>query len=164
MTANDEVSSNTARALREAMRRLLAGKPERTDGRLTKANLGREADVSHATLFRATTILAEWDDAVTALGTRTRQQSSHNSETNSLRTSLAKKTNECTELRQRLDAAATVIATLHHENTALRQQVDQHGHVVPLRRHGAARPSNSSTGEATSGPAADQSDPDGDAT
>ena len=34
-----EVSSSTARALREAMHRLLTGRPERTDGRLANANL-----------------------------------------------------------------------------------------------------------------------------
>jgi hypothetical protein len=72
MTPHDEVSQSTARALPEAMGRLLAGKPERTDGRLTKANLGREAAVSHATLHRAKTILAEWDAAVAAVGKQPR--------------------------------------------------------------------------------------------
>jgi chromosome segregation ATPase len=129
---NDDVSPRTEKALREAMQRLLDGNPRSTDGRLTKANLGREADVSHATLFRAKTILTEWDAAVTALGKRTHQQASHANETNALRASLTKKTDECADLRRRLDAAATVIATLHHENTALRAQLNRHGTVVPL--------------------------------
>ncbi|MGW0770070.1 hypothetical protein [Streptomyces sp. NPDC002676] len=43
------------------MTRLLAGQPQRTDGALTKENLAREAGVSHATVHRATTILAEWN-------------------------------------------------------------------------------------------------------
>jgi len=135
--ANDDVvSPRTEKALREAMKRLLDGNPKHTDGRLSKANLGREAGVSHATLFRAKNILTEWDDAVTALGKRTRQQTRHANETNSLRGSLTKKTDECAELRRRLEAAAaTVIATLHHENTALRAQLNRQGTVVAISHH-----------------------------
>lgn len=135
-TGNDDViSPRTEKALREAMKRLLDGNPKHTDGRLSKANLGREARVSHATLFRAKTILTEWDDAVAALGNRTHQQARRDSETNSLRASLAKKTDECAELRRRLEAAATVIATLHHENTALRAQLNRQGVVTSLETH-----------------------------
>lgn len=132
--ANDDVSPRTEKALREAMKRLLDGKPKHTDGRLSKANLGREAGVSHATLFRAKTILAEWEDVVTALGKQTHQEASHTKETNSLRGNLTKKTDECADLRRRLEAAATVIATLHHENTALRAQLNRQGTVVPLSK------------------------------
>ena len=57
----DGVSPDTAKALRGAMQRLFAGKPQRTDGRLTKENLWREAQVSRATMNRARPILAEWD-------------------------------------------------------------------------------------------------------
>lgn len=134
--ANDNVTSpRTEKALREAMKRLLDGDPKHTDGRLSKANLGREARVSHATLFRAKTILAEWDDAVTALGNRTHQHTRHANESNSLRATLTKKTEECAELRRRLEAAATVIATLHHENTALRAQLNRQGTVVAISHH-----------------------------
>lgn len=42
------------------MKRLLAGRPERTDGALTIANLAREADVSRATANRAGDLLAEF--------------------------------------------------------------------------------------------------------
>jgi hypothetical protein len=40
------VSGQAEKALRAAMERLLAGKPTRTDGRLIKENLYREAGVS----------------------------------------------------------------------------------------------------------------------
>ncbi|MFD8740814.1 hypothetical protein ACFV06_38680, partial [Streptomyces sp. NPDC059618] len=50
--------------LRAAMERLLAGTAERTDGRLIKANLYREAGVSRATMNRATTVLEEWSRRV----------------------------------------------------------------------------------------------------
>ncbi|MFD9418774.1 hypothetical protein ACFWC9_29255 [Streptomyces goshikiensis] len=57
----DGVNPQTAHSLRAAMYRLFAGRPERTDGRLTKENLWREAQVSRATMNRARAILAEWD-------------------------------------------------------------------------------------------------------
>jgi DNA-binding GntR family transcriptional regulator len=54
------VSQKTEDALRGAMKRLLEGTSEHTDGRLTVANLAREADVSRATANRATAVLAEF--------------------------------------------------------------------------------------------------------
>ena len=50
-------------ALRAAMKRLLAGRPERTDGALTIVNLAREAGVSRATANRAGDLLAEFRTA-----------------------------------------------------------------------------------------------------
>jgi len=41
------------------MDRLLAGRPQRTDGRLIKDNLWKEAGLSRATMNRAARILAE---------------------------------------------------------------------------------------------------------
>ncbi|CAL9650757.1 hypothetical protein SUDANB96_06650 [Streptomyces sp. enrichment culture] len=42
-----------------AMDRLLARKSQHSDGRLTKNNLALEAGISPATMFRATTVLAD---------------------------------------------------------------------------------------------------------
>lgn len=50
-------------ALRAAMERLLDGRPERTDGALTVANLAREAGISRATANRAGDLLAEFRGA-----------------------------------------------------------------------------------------------------
>ena len=58
------VSPATETKLRAAMQRLLDGAPLRTDGALTKENLAREAEVSHATVHRAHEILTEWDARV----------------------------------------------------------------------------------------------------
>ncbi|MFD9574552.1 hypothetical protein ACFWBI_32615 [Streptomyces sp. NPDC059982] len=55
------VSTKTEQALRDAMERLLSGQSQHTDGKLTKNNLCREAEVSRATINRATEILIEWD-------------------------------------------------------------------------------------------------------
>ncbi|ARH94392.1 hypothetical protein STRMOE7_33465 [Streptomyces sp. MOE7] len=49
-TSEDQVSPKTAAALRAAMTRLFEGRPQRTDGRLTKENLSKEAQVSRATM------------------------------------------------------------------------------------------------------------------
>ena len=43
--------------LREAMARLVAGRPRVTDGRLTVANLAREAGVGRSTANRAVDVL-----------------------------------------------------------------------------------------------------------
>lgn len=130
---DNHVSPRTAEALREAMKRLLAGQPRHTDGRLTKANLGRDAGVSHATLHRAKAVLRDWDTAVAAQEELAPVvQPDTNPETEELRSRLNDKTHECTELRRQLDAAATVIATLHHENGALRAQLNRDAIVISI--------------------------------
>jgi hypothetical protein len=58
------VSTTTELALRGAMSRLLEGKPEKTDGRLTVVNLATEAGVSRATANRATTVLTTFREAI----------------------------------------------------------------------------------------------------
>lgn len=54
------IGSKSAAALRAAMARLFDGRPERTDGALTVANLAREAGVSRAIANRAADLLAEF--------------------------------------------------------------------------------------------------------
>ncbi|MFC8244484.1 hypothetical protein [Streptomyces chartreusis] len=58
------VSAGTEQALCEATERLFTGQPTRTDGKLTRNNLWREAGVSRATMNRATSVLADWDNRV----------------------------------------------------------------------------------------------------
>ena len=87
------------------MSRLLAGRPKLTDGRLTKANLGREAGVSHATLHRAKSILRDWDAAVEQTRQPTPEQAQHRQATDTLRTELDTKTRQVAQLRERLEAA-----------------------------------------------------------
>jgi len=53
------VSAQTEAALRAALARLVEGRPTRTDGHLSAANLAREAGLARATVHRATTILTE---------------------------------------------------------------------------------------------------------
>ena len=126
------VSPRTAKRLREAMDRLLTGQPRRTDGRLIKDNLWKEAGVSRASMNRATGILADWNTRIAACDGFTPREARKNDELATLRAALAAKTRECTELAHRLDAAATAIAALHHDNTLLRQELDHRGQLVGL--------------------------------
>lgn len=128
------VSPKAEQALQEAMERLLSGKPNRTDGALTKNNLWREAGVSRATMNRATSVLAEWDSRVdespaTALDRQRREELSE------VRGKLRKSRQECRELQDQVDAAATVIAALLAENAAFREQLAKRSAaVIPLDR------------------------------
>lgn len=58
------VSAETERRLRDALARLLIGEAILTDGRLTVANLAREAGVGRATANRASAVLAELRHAI----------------------------------------------------------------------------------------------------
>jgi hypothetical protein len=138
MTAT--VSQASQQRLREAMRRLLTGAPQHTDGRLTKNNLWREAQVSCATMNRAGDILAEWHvqaGASPAAATARRLDDDLHTVRDSLRASRA----QCRELQDQVDAAATVIAALAAENAALRRQAadSQARAVIPLSRSAATR-------------------------
>lgn len=132
---DEGVSPHAAKRLRDAMDRLMAGRPQRTDGRLIKDNLWKEADVSRATMNRATRILAEWDSRVTDCGGFTPGEARKNDELATLRTKLADKTRECTALHHQLDAAATAITALHHDNVLLRQELEQGGQLAVLQSH-----------------------------
>ena len=86
------VSPRAAKRLREAMERILAGRPQRTDGRLIKDNLWKEAGLSRATMNRAVRILAEWNTRVAACGGFTPREARKNDELTTLQTKLADKT------------------------------------------------------------------------
>jgi hypothetical protein len=130
---DEGVSPRAAKRLREAMDRLLAGRPQRTDGRLIKDNLWKEAGLSRATMNRAIRILGEWNTRVAACEGLTPREARKNGELTTLRAKLADKTRECTELYHQLGAAATAIAALHHDNMLLREELTQRGQLVGTR-------------------------------
>ncbi|MGV9941186.1 hypothetical protein [Streptomyces sp. NPDC003401] len=134
----DQVSPKTAAALRAAMTRLFEGRPQRTDGRLTKENLYKEALVSRATMNRAHAILAEWEAHLAAHGKATPGEAKRDATIADLKKRLARKTQECTFLENKLKAAHTAIAALFHDNEALRQQLneDTATTVTPIRPRG----------------------------
>ncbi|MDG9712629.1 hypothetical protein [Streptomyces sp. DH10] len=134
----DQVSAKTAAALRAAMARLFEGRPQRTDGRLTKENLYKEAQVSRATMNRAHAVLAEWDAYIAAHGKTTPGEAKRDAAIADLKKRLTKKTQECTLLENKLKAAHTAIAALFHDNEALRQQLhrDASTTVTSIRPRG----------------------------
>lgn len=128
-----EITPATERKLRDAMERLLTGAAVRTDGRIIKENLYREAGVSRATMNRATTLMYEWSQRVDATQPRDR-------EIEALKQSLAERSAQLKEIRARvheledqLTIATTAIAELHVENQLLRGE-DPTRNVTPMRR------------------------------
>lgn len=103
------------------MDRLLAGTPLHTDGALTKENLAREAQVSHATVHRAQQILAEWDTRVPR-PVRRRAPTAQDTELAELRRRLRTANSRITALEGQLDALATVTANLYRENLELKRK------------------------------------------
>ncbi|MGW5295894.1 hypothetical protein [Streptomyces cavourensis] len=98
--------------------------------------LWREAQVSRATMNRATAILTAWDSHVAKNGTTTPGEARRDDEITRLRRRLAEKTHECTLANRRLEAAAVAIAALHHDNTQLRQELStSSGRVTSLHPH-----------------------------
>ncbi|MCX4669635.1 hypothetical protein OG453_23615 [Streptomyces sp. NBC_01381] len=125
-----EASPAAVQALRDAMTRLMEGRPKATDGKMTKENLYREAGVSRATMNRATVVMAEWDAYLDQHGRRTVGESRRDAEITELQRKLKAKTQECTQLQQKLEAAATVIGALHHDNEAMREHIASRGGTV----------------------------------
>ncbi|MFH9090881.1 hypothetical protein [Streptomyces sp. NPDC017673] len=107
------------------MTRLLAGQPRHTDGALTKENLAREAGVSHATVHRATTVLAEWNTHVPHPVRRTPNERARDDTITTLRTQLAQARRQAREFQGQLDALATVTAHLYAENLTLRRRLSR---------------------------------------
>ncbi|MBL5975526.1 MAG: hypothetical protein D3X82_17755 [Candidatus Leucobacter sulfamidivorax] len=128
-----EITPDSERKLRDAMERLLTGSAVRTDGRIIKENLYREAGVSRATMNRATAVMDEWSRRVD--GTQPRDR-----EIEALKQSLAERSAHLKEIRARvheledqLTIATTAIAELHAENQLLRGE-DPTRNVTPMRR------------------------------
>jgi hypothetical protein len=127
------VSPSTEKKLRNAMERLLAGQPARTDGRLTKANLHIEAGVSRATMNRAAAVMADWNAAVGAESAPRDAQVVELQETVSkLKQAIAKLRHHNADLEHRNRAAVTVVAELNAQLRASRGD-EPSGTVTPLR-------------------------------
>src|SRR5699024_7614472 len=134
------VSAATEQRLRQAMQRLLDGRPEHCDGALTKANLAREASTSPATLYRAKEVLQDWDRQGTATTPRNpavAEVEARLAEAN-LRVRTLRRKN--TELQRQLTASITVTAELHALLASERQATSQRtSPVSPLHPGSAGR-------------------------
>ncbi|MFJ9431069.1 hypothetical protein ACIRQY_15600 [Streptomyces sp. NPDC101490] len=125
------------------MARLLAGEPLHTNGALTKENLAREAQVSHATVHRAEEILAEWDAKVARPVLRSPGEVQRDETIADLRRHLREAKAQVTEAQGKLDALAAVTANLYHENIALKKKLGSSRRLAsipaPATDHGPVR-------------------------
>lgn len=137
MTQNDApaatISAASERKLREGMARLLDGVPTRTDGRLLKENLYKEAGVSRATMNRATAVLAEWEQAVTGPQPPNAELAQTNAEISKLRRTVQDLRSQVVDLQEQIVAAASVISTQHNQIMDLRDRVPT-ASVTPMLR------------------------------
>lgn len=132
--------TRSEQALRNAMDRLFAGQPQRTDGRLIKNNLFKEAGVSRATMNRATSILADWDAQINAQPNHNTTTTAQDQLISKLRSDLAKVKEHNRFIQHQLDAATTAIGALHADNSTLRSQLTARtASVIPLDRARANR-------------------------
>lgn len=128
------VSSASEKKLREAMERLLAGTPQRTDGRLIKENLYKEAGVSRATMNRAASLLADWETKSAGPQPRDRTIEQLHTADREHKATIKTLRQRVRELEDQLTAAATTIGELHVENQTLRGE-DPTRNVSPLRQN-----------------------------
>lgn len=137
---NDEpsVSSASEQKLRDAMDRLLAGIPQRTDGRLIKENLYKEAGVSRATMNRAASLLAEWETKSAGPQPRDRTIEQLNAADREHKATIKNLRQKIGSLENQLTAAATTIGELHVENQILRGE-DPTRNVSVLRQNVSGR-------------------------
>lgn len=117
----DVVTATAEDKLQEAMHRLLAGKPRYTDGKLTKANLAREAQVSPATLYRTKSIIEAWDKRVTDTTPRNPEAEKLREELSAKKAQIRALEGQKKKLKDDLTAAVTVIAELSARLTAKEQ-------------------------------------------
>lgn len=131
------VSAATEKKLRGAMTRPLNGQPLHSDGALSKENLAREAQVSHATVHRAEEVLAEWDARIARPVVRTPGEVRRDETIAELRCQPGGATSRATELQGKLDALATVTANLYSENLELKKaSVKGQGRITALPASG----------------------------
>ena len=133
------ISATSELKLRDAMGRLLAGTPVRTDGRLLKENLYKEAGVSRATMNRATTVLAEWDQAVTGPQPRDAELAQTDAEVTELKRTIRGLRSQVVDLQEQIVAAASVISTQHNQIMDLRDRVPTASVTTMLRPSRALR-------------------------
>lgn len=129
------VSPMTADALEEAMQRLLEGRPARTDGALTIANLAREAGVSRATANRATAILRQFREHLSTAADADLPDTLRDK----IRTPTAQlaelrrsEHQEITDLRSTVSTLAQHVQALTLENHALRTALEKDAGVTRI--------------------------------
>ncbi|MFI7097641.1 hypothetical protein [Streptomyces lydicus] len=130
------VTPGVRTALIQAMDRLLAGTPQRSDGGLTVAALAREAGISRASAYRAGDVLelfrrrvderASGPDVPATLRERIRELNGEIHEARRARHQ------EITDLRRSVDTLAQRVQALTLDNEHLRAELAQQGTITTL--------------------------------
>ena|SRR5580658_8549110 len=118
------VTPETERSLREAMQRLLEGRPQCTDGARTVANLAREANVSRATANRAAAVLAEFRSACDGGDLIPRGQADNEARVSALKKRVRELTADVTRIQEEKEALALASLVLFEENRRLAKQLN----------------------------------------
>ncbi|SDC65662.1 hypothetical protein [Actinokineospora iranica] len=128
-------------AITDAMVRLLAGTPLRSDGKLTVKSLAAEAGLLRNKLTHKHTGLKDLFNAlVIAQNTRPALTEDLHRDNDELRARLAKITHERNELKTANAHFARVVHVLEVENHQLRTSAEEHGNVRALRRSSPVPP------------------------
>ena len=143
MSEGQNVSAEPA--LKIAMERLLTGKTAHTDGRLTVANLAREASVSRATAYRCPDVIQAFQKEIKNRNGRQSASTAQRSKIAALNAELAALQTRAREDRRAAEAMINAMAQRIQALTLLareqeRQIADLHdalsrdGVVTPLRK------------------------------
>ncbi len=118
------VTPATERSLREAMQRLLDGRPHRTDGARTISNLAREANVSRATANRAAAVLAEFRAACDGGDPRPPGKADDEARVSALKKRVRELTADVTRIQEEKEALALASLVLFEENQRFAEQLN----------------------------------------
>lgn len=138
MTAGEALEAERA-AIAEASRRLLAGKPTRSDGKLTIKSLAVEAGLKRWMLTERHTDLKDaFYERVRGQGGTTENEMKLRAEIGDLRTKVKSLSEERSALHSAVDRFARIVQVVTLENEALRSSAQRTDAVV--RRLPGPRP------------------------
>ena len=138
------VNPSTEQRLRAAMKRLVEGSAQHTDGAYTVSNLAREAQVSRATANRALDILSEFRSTQPGPADIHGQGTSPQEEDNEseLRKRVRTLTAEITRIQEEKEALAVATLALFEENRLLNERLtaDRPNGIRPIESARSDRP------------------------
>ena len=132
-------------ALKKAMERLLTGRAAHTDGRLTVANLAREAGLSRATAYRYPDVIQAFQKEITDRNGRQSASAAQRSKIAALSAELAalqtraredRRAHEATinAMAQRIQALTLLTREQERQIADLHDALSRDGVVTPLRK------------------------------
>jgi len=132
------ISAASEAALRDAMKRLLDGRPQTTDGRLTVTNLAEEAGLGRATVHRAPHILATYRKAARKSDGARWASSSLKGRVKSLTAKLA---TTRADMRGDIAELQSAVETMAHHIAVLTLQLDEKDREIARLTEAFARQS-----------------------